>query len=263
MSILKSDLVTETHLRQYRDEGYTVVRGLIPAEMMLAIRDELARLESGDYEAWPTRLFQFVNPAAARCPNGLPLPLGVQQPAAHSETFRAVADHPGLQGAMSKLLGGPVSRFTDQAAIKSRYITTEQAGRSYYHQDSYYWRIAPEHGCNVWIPADTVGKDAIALAIKPGTQKSWKLTPHESYNDDPEWGHTQPDGGFKSFARHRIPFGDIDFSDEIVIEAEPGDAIFFSNFTWHRSEPNYCGESKHFYAIAYRRSDVDQTRITI
>lgn len=261
MSTLKSDKLTEADLAQYRDEGYAIVRGLIPEQLMLGIRETLQQLEAGEYEGWPQRSFQFVDPTSATCPNGMPLPLGVQQPAAHSEVFKAVADHPELQAAMSTLLGGPVCRFTDQAAIKSKLITTEQAGRSYYHQDSFYWRIAPEHGCNVWIPTCSVGRDAIALAIKPGTHKSWELVDHENYEDDPAWGHMQPGGSFKALRRHRIPTSAVDFSNEVIIEAEPGDAIFFSNFTWHRSEPNNSGESKEFYAIAYRRSDVDQARI--
>ena len=33
---------------------------------------------------------------------------------------------------------------------------------------------------------------------------------------------------------------------------ETGDALFFSNYTWHRSEPNRTGETMMFYGIAYQ-----------
>ena len=54
---------------------------------------------------------------------------------------------------MEQLLGGPVERFTDQALIKHRAIS----GQSFFHQDSFYWHLAPEQGCNSWIALDEVG----------------------------------------------------------------------------------------------------------
>ncbi len=68
-----------------------------------------------------------------------------------------------------------------------------------------------------WIPLDEVGPDAIALGIKPGTQKNWTLQSHEDYYD-----------------------------------MQPGDGLFFTNYTWHRSEPNRSGETLMFYAVAYQ-----------
>ena len=35
---------------------------------------------------------------------------------------------------------------------------------------------------------------------------------------------------------------------------QPGDGLFFTNYTWHRSEPNGTGKSLCFYAIAYQRA---------
>jgi ectoine hydroxylase-related dioxygenase (phytanoyl-CoA dioxygenase family) len=32
-----------------------------------------------------------------------------------------------------------------------------------------------------------------------------------------------------------------------------GDALFFTNYTWHRAEPNLSGTDRLFYAIAYKR----------
>ncbi|MAE60341.1 MAG: hypothetical protein CMJ49_03190 [Planctomycetaceae bacterium] len=31
-----------------------------------------------------------------------------------------------------------------------------------------------------------------------------------------------------------------------------GDALFFTNYTWHRSEPNRTGRTLTYYAIAYQ-----------
>ena len=57
--------------------------------------------------------------------------------------------------------------FTDQIGVKHGWIDTEQGGCSYFHQDSWYWKIDPELGCNCWIPMQEVGKNAIALSVMP------------------------------------------------------------------------------------------------
>lgn len=247
---MKIDLTT-AQLHQYRVEGYTVVPNLIPAADMFAVRDMLHKIEEGDVDL-PPEYAQYLDKTKVTNAKGLPIAGGVQEPARWSPVFQTVADHPNLQSAMSQLLGGPVERFTDQCGIKTRYITTEQGGRSFFHQDSYYWHIDPERGCNCWIPTDEVDRDAIALAVMPGSQQGWKLVPHESYYDDPAFA-----SGLEAqlFQRHRIPFSQIDFTRELLVPMHPGDGLFFTNYTWHRSEPNFTGKSLCFYAIAYQRVD--------
>ncbi len=99
---------------------------------------------------------------------------------------------------------------------------------------------------------DTVGEDAIALAIMPGSHRDWKLTEHESYFDNPPMGHVNET--FEPFKRHRIRNQDIDYAKETLLSMNPGDGLFFTNYTWHRSEPNRTGETRSFYAIAYQRT---------
>ncbi len=242
--------LTEEQSRQYKQDGYCLIRGLIPREEMAPVREALIDIEEGNHD-WPDEYFQWLDPSAVRNEKGTRIPAGVQGPAQRSETFRNIADHPRLISAMSQILGGPVARFTDQCGIKSRHITTEQGGQTFYHQDSYYWRINPQLGCNCWIPTDDVGKDSIALAIMPGSQAGWKLDEHEDYYDDPK-----PFGGRSStpFKRHRIPLDRVDYSKEILIPMHPGDGLFFTNYTWHRSEKNKTGRTLCFYAIAYKRT---------
>ena len=153
---------------------------------------------------------------------------------------------------MACLLDEPIELFTEQIGIKHGWIEEEQGGRSYFHQDSWYWKIDPELGCNCWIPMDAVGADAIALAVMPESHRNWSLTEHESYYDDPPWGRADPE--FEPLKRHRIPHDQIDYSKELLVPMEAGDGLFFSNYTWHRSEPNRSGQTKAFYAIAYQRA---------
>jgi hypothetical protein len=237
--------LTEAQRRQYVEEGYTVLRGLITPEEAGRVRARLMELLQGDHD-WPLRHFQVLDPRRFRNPKGGYVPFGVQEPAQQEPVFQEIADHASLQSAMAQLLGGLVERFTDQALIKHAAIE----GPSFYHQDSHYWRLNPERGCNAWIALDTVGREASALGILPGTHRSGTLTPHESYFDDPSL-HDARTG--EAFPRWRIPQEQIDFSRERVLSLSPGDAAFFTNFTWHRAEPNRSGTDKCAYAIAYVR----------
>jgi len=235
--------LTDTQLQQYREDGYTLVRGLISREEAARVRARLMELLRGEHD-WPLSHFQVLDPARFRNEKGGFVPIGVQRPATQEPVFGDIADHPNLRAAMAQLLGGPVERFTDQALIKHAAID----GRSFYHQDSFYWRLNPEQGCNAWIALDEADREAIALAILPGTHKTWTLTPHEQYYDEPTFHNAQTG---EAFQRWRIPLDQIDASREVLLPMSPGDAAFFTNFTWHRAEPNRSGAHRCAYAIAY------------
>lgn len=236
--------LSKDQLQQFEEEGYTAVQGLITPEEAAGVRARLMELLEGEHD-WPDTHFQVLDPSKFRNRKGGFVPIGVQRPARQEAVFREIADHENLQAAMAQLLGGPVERFTDQALIKNREIP----GQSFYHQDSYYWKIPPKRGCNAWIALDEVGEGASALAILPGSHRQWALVEHEKYYDEPSFYSARTN---EAFTRWRIPMDGIDSSREALLPMSPGDAAFFTNYTWHRSEPNRSGEHRAAYAIAYQ-----------
>ncbi|MEI6082724.1 MAG: phytanoyl-CoA dioxygenase family protein [Verrucomicrobiota bacterium] len=243
-------MIGNNEKQTYGHDGYCLDRQLIPRDAIAAVRARVVEMFEAQPD-WAKKSWQVLDPARKTNRQGQPLPIGIQVPTRYEPVFDAVARHPNLVAAMATLLGGEVELYTDQIGVKHGFITEDQGGRSYYHQDSYYWHIEPDRGANCWIPLDSVNRDAIALAIKPGTQRGWTLHPHEAYQDVPAMG-TVTAGQFKSFSRYRIPLADVDYADEIVFPMQPGDGLFFTNYTWHRSEPNRSGETRMFYAIAYQ-----------
>jgi hypothetical protein len=242
--------VRPTDVSHYSEQGYCLIEELIPRHLIDAVRTRTLEI-AADLPEWPARHFQVLDPDRYQSPSGKPLPGGIQLPASQEDVFAQVAYHPALSDAMDRLLGGPTERFTDQIGLKHWSVQEEQGGRSYHHQDSYYWKIDPRLGCNCWIPLQPADRDAIALAVAPGSHLNWELVEHESYFDDPPMGHMRE--SFEPFKRHRIPESVASSRSDVLIPMQPGDALFFSNYTWHRSEPNRTGETRAFYAIAYQR----------
>jgi ectoine hydroxylase-related dioxygenase (phytanoyl-CoA dioxygenase family) len=245
--------VRSEHIESYGEQGYCLVRDLIPREDLEAVRKRVFETIE-DPPAWSKRAWQVIDPSRYTAPAGHPWPGGIQQPSHDEQVFKTVAEHSQLSEAMAAVLGGPVNLFTDQVGVKQGQVTEEQGGRSYFHQDSYYWHIDPALGCNCWIPMQPVDEQAIALAVMPGSQQGWQLMEHETYTDDPPMGGGTSVEDFVSFGRHRIPLDKVDFSSEVLVPMQAGDGLFFSNYTWHRSEPNRTGETMMFYAIAYQRA---------
>ncbi|NQZ70518.1 MAG: phytanoyl-CoA dioxygenase family protein [Lentisphaeria bacterium] len=242
--------VETNEIERYKDDGYCLAQSLIPLDLMEPARARVLDMVENQPE-WKDQSWQIMDPASGTNSKGETLPAGIQGPSKHEEVFNVIAKHPNIVEAMTDILGGEVEFFTDQIGLKHGFVDNEQGMCSYYHQDSYYWNIEPNQGANCWIPFQEVGPDNIALAVKPGTQRGWKLHEHETYNDDPTMGHMS-DGNYHSFKRNRIPLADVDFSDEIIYPMNTGDGLFFSNYTWHRSDPNRSGEDRLFYGIAYR-----------
>lgn len=243
-------MVSQQHKTQYREAGYCLIQRLIPLDKIEAARKRIAEV-SADPDVWPAEHFQMFDPDRYASVAGKPLPGGVQRPANRESVFVDIADHPRLIEAMADLLGGEVERYADQIGLKHNVISEEQGGRSYFHQDSFYWKIEPELGCNCWIPLTEVGPEASALVVMPGSHFGWNLIDHESYYDDPAMGR-MGEAGFEPFKRHRVPQQLVDSSREVLVTTNPGDGLFFTNYTWHRSEPNRSGETRAFYAIAYQ-----------
>ena len=205
------------HIDQYRKEGFCHLEGLIPPELIEATRQRLLEIIDQPPD-WHRKRFFVLDPAEYRSTSDDPLAISIQRPSLEEPTFAALSEHLNLSQAMAKLLGGQVELYTDQIGIKHGWDQTEQGGRSYFHQDSWYWKIAPELGCNCWIPMQTVGKDSIALSVMPGSHTGWRLTPHESYFDDPPYFGWSSRDGYFAFKRHRVPLDQIDYSREVLVE---------------------------------------------
>ena len=239
--------VEESHLDQFAADGYCVVRGLYTPAEIRPVRKRLEEFYEGRHEyEWPNQQLRSFDPENRDTPGGNYRSGSLQRPASLESVFHDFAYNKKLLSAMEALLGGQVAIYTDQTIFKPGEI---RAGRSFYHQDGYYWRLKPKACINAWVALDEADHEAIALGFIPGSQESWRIAHHEEY-----WDEVRPAGGKqgKPYKRKRIPLDAVDESRDLLVPGAPGDAFFFSNYTWHRAEPNLSGVNKAAYAIAYQ-----------
>ena len=234
-------------IAQFQSDGYCIVRGLYGPEEVQPVRRRLEELWEGRHPyPWPNAFLAATDPTDRNTPGGNYRSGSMQLPAAMETVFHDFAYNPKLVSVMQALLGGPVRHYTDQTIFKAG---VHRAERSFYHQDTFYWRLKPKVCINAWVALDPVDRDAIALAFLPGSHKRWRIQFHEEYWDEVRYARGN-DG--TQYTRRRIPLSIVDESAEILTPGSSGDAFFFTNYTWHRAEPNRSGLNKAAYAIAYQ-----------
>ena len=241
------EMISAEEQARFQRDGYCVVRGLYTLEEVKPVRDRLEEFYEGKHTyGWPNEHLRSFDSDDRDTAGGNYRSGSLQRPASIEETFHTFAYNPKLIVVMEQLLGGAVKLYTDQTIFKPGAI---KAGRSFYHQDGYYWRLKPGACINAWVALDEVDRGTIAMGFMEGSQRDWRIARHEEY-----WDEVRPSGGKEGqqYKRKRIPLDAVDESKDLLIPGSPGDAFFFSNYTWHRAEPNLSGMNRAAYAIAYQ-----------
>ena len=252
MSDNTKGIVGQQELEAFEKDGFCVIRGLYTREEVEPVRARLEEFYEGHHSyEWPNEHLRALDPTNKNTPGGNYRSGSLQRPAVLEETFREFAYSQKLISAMETLLKQPVKLYTDQTIFKPGAV---KAGRSFFHQDGFYWKLRPKACINAWVALDDTDFEQIAMGFLAGSQGDWRIAHHEEY-----WDEVPAAGGKegKPFKRKRIPLAKVDASKDQLIPGSPGDAFFFSNYTWHRAEPNLSGVNRAAYAIAYQLDRTD------
>jgi ectoine hydroxylase-related dioxygenase (phytanoyl-CoA dioxygenase family) len=155
----------------------------------------------------------------------------------HSDVVRQLVFSPRLARLAAELLGvDGVRLYHDQALYKEA-----GGGITPWHADQYYWPLATDRVCTVWIPLQATPPEMGPLAFSAGS--------------------------------HRFSFGrDLQISDEsearlqqallaqgfpLVNEPfELGDVSYHLGWTFHRAEPNQTATPRRVMTIIYMDADM-------
>lgn len=242
-------ILPEAGLRGFREDGFTVVRGMFGHDEIDRLCARFAALQAagpvpGHFQPRPD--------------DGDPLSVWprVMQPHEIDELSLRVLLDPRLRGVLEALLGEEVL-----AAQSMFYFKPPGARGQALHQDNFYLRVEPGTCVAAWIACDVIDRDNGGLEVVPGT--------HEMDLFCPETADAEV-----SFAREYVapPAG----LAAVPVDMEPGDVLFFNGSLVHGSQPNrtddrfrrsfighYVGRSAERIGAYYRTVTMSGDRVPL
>lgn len=215
-------------LRQtYECDGFVVVRGLFPSDVM-----ERARAEA---QSLPERLKHLVSVRNIRCR----WQDNVFTGDCTFETFdpvidlspvcREVAMAPVLLALLAALYGEPACLFKDKLIFKPPGV------KGYgLHQDWIAWKDFPRSFLTVLVPFESSDVSNGCTVVYPGYHTRGSLSTED--------GHY-----------HELPASAVDGSKAVPLVLEPGDVAVFDGFTPHSSDPNASNRWRRQLYLSYNK----------
>jgi ectoine hydroxylase-related dioxygenase (phytanoyl-CoA dioxygenase family) len=219
--------VTDEQVRQFDEDGYTVVRRLFSPAEMAAARAEADRL-MGRTDLMDTR-----NIRCRWMPNvmnGESCQFECFDPVIDvSPTCAGLAHDERLLAVLAGLYREPACLFKDKLIFKPPGV------KGYgLHQDWIGWPGFPRSFLTVLVPFDRCGADNGATEVFPGYHRGGSLSPK--------------DGEY-----HELPEHLVDPRRGRVLEMEPGDVAVFGGFVPHRSAPNRSDRWRRQLYLSYNK----------
>jgi phytanoyl-CoA hydroxylase len=232
-----SAFLSPAQLKQFRQDGYLVVPGMVAPEARARIRavveDHLRRVVPPlEYEA------EVGYPGA---PSSLDAPGGrtvrrLKSAYQRDDALRAWAEDPRIVSGMEQLVEEPVvltlAHHNCVMTKHPRYGTATG-----WHRDIRYWRFARNELVTVWLALGDERAENGALRVIPGSHRL-DIKPEQLDALD----FLRPDAAENATL----------FAQGITPELHAGDALLFHSGLFHAAGPNLEGEVKMSVAFAYR-----------
>jgi len=207
--------LTADQLKQYRDEGFLLVPGVLSAQEA----DGFVSYEAGQEKQWRNRLDNHTR----------------------DDHWRRVAIHPNVAGIAGQLLGAA------PRIVQTMYLEKqpgEEAKGTAMHQDAHYLPNEPNTLMACWLAmSDTDGTNG-GLCVVPGSHKTGLFGTHKatSLKDHQVWEteHLMRDRNGKEWHQKFYSF-EIDGLDPNNVQrltVPKGSGVFFTGMTIHGSFAN-------------------------
>ncbi|MFE9020883.1 phytanoyl-CoA dioxygenase family protein [Streptomyces sp. NPDC007808] len=204
-------ILPEAGLRRFREDGFTVTRGLFGPDEIDRLCARFAALHAagpvpGHFEPHPSD------------DDPLRVYPRVMHPHEIDELSLRVLLDPRLRAVLEALLGEEVL-----AAQSMFYFKPPGARGQALHQDNFYLRVEPGTCVAAWIACDVIDRDNGGLEVVPGTHAMDLFCPRTA-------------DAQVSFAREYVP--PPPGLTAVPVDMAPGDVLFFNGSLVHGSQPN-------------------------
>ncbi|MFF4628635.1 phytanoyl-CoA dioxygenase family protein [Streptomyces griseorubiginosus] len=200
----------ESGVRQFAEDGFTVVRGLFARAEIDRLCAEFAALHAGGPVPGHFEPSESTDPLR-RYPR-------VMQPHEINALALEILLDTRLRKVLVSLLGEEVL-----AAQSMFYFKPPGARGQALHQDNFYLRVEPGTCVAAWVACDEIDRDNGGLEVVPGTHRMDLFCPELADSE-------------VSFAREYVapPPG----LATVPVDMAPGDVLFFNGSLVHGSQPN-------------------------
>ncbi len=253
MALIQRHAVSAEQRRQFDENGYLVVAGLLSAAEIDEMETSFAAMHAQGSIAG---CFTIGSPEAIAKD-----PLQLYPRMMHPHRINPIAQHYLLHAAVMDILADLLAE-EPLAAQSMFYWKPPQARGQALHQDNFYLRVHPGSCIAAWAPLDDCDEENGCLVVAPGSHRLAIFCPDEADLTI-------------SFTRHFVPVPDG--LAEVPVLMHAGDVLFFGGNLIHGSYPNrsatrfrrtfighYVGASAEeidrFYKPLYRRDGTEVLR---
>ncbi len=237
--------VTDEAAERFRREGYLVVEDAFSPEMVADALDGLLDLIDGqrsdflDGQQVNASGIQFEARAAELLPT---LSRDQKQDVVrkligfveHEPRLAAIAEHPPLIDAVSRIMGERPVLFQDQALLKPPLIGREKP----WHQDIAFFTLpADAMVVGVWIALDEAVPENGCMHVIPGSHRAGPV-PHFQRRD---W---------------QICDGDVAVDEVVAVPLKPGSLLLFHGLIHHGTPPSQSPRRRRALQIHYKPESI-------
>jgi ectoine hydroxylase-related dioxygenase (phytanoyl-CoA dioxygenase family) len=218
--------LTVAQQRSYEEQGFIVLRGFLPADLLAQATAEAETLRNRH---------DLISVRNLRCRFQPNVATGVCE----FETFDPVIDlSPACRGLAfdPRLLAALAALYGEEACLFKDKLIYKPSGVKGYglHQDWIAWPGFPRSFLTVLVPFDRADADNGCTVVFPGYHHGGRLTPE--------------DGQY-----HELPSHLVEEARAVPLELDPGDVAVFGGFTPHRSAPNHSTRWRRQLYLSYNK----------
>ncbi|NRA36623.1 MAG: phytanoyl-CoA dioxygenase family protein, partial [Planctomycetes bacterium] len=211
---------TEEQLRQYNENGYVIIPGLLDGDEVKRMKDMHLRAEALAQQHGECfskdDAFYDVESLPEGHPAGKTHALRkIQEVFKSEQDFADIMASKKIRNYASDLIGDTVYYHSSKLMCKPSH----GGRRKPWHQDWAYWTDMHTQQVTVWIAIDAATVENGCMQVLPGSHKL---------------GHIEHYQG-EDFMIHEEQ---VDQDQVVIAEMNPGDALFFNVLTLHASDPN-------------------------
>lgn len=218
--------LADADVERYRESGFLLVRGVLPAALLARFRPAIAELVGDSRRGLP--------PLEQRSTYGKAF-LQITNLWQRSALVEELVRGRRLAGIAAQLMGCEGARlYHDQALFKE-----PGGGITPWHADQYYWPLASDRTVTAWIPLVDVPLEMGPLAFCP---RSHRLAEGRdlAIGDESE----------EKLSERLATYGCVEEP------FAPGDVSFHSGWTFHRAGPNRSDRMREVFTIIYMDAEM-------